>query len=153
MTSTAYRAEDYDNPQNVSYFPLEREKNDQKNNNYDHDDHDNNNYYARARERRVIYDEQMAKLRETYFDVFGRDIPRFVEREIEDMTTLQIQLPMITAVIEYTACAPRPSWNYARAVIYRTRAQGIISEKGFRDALKNRGRATRPYEENDDLPY
>lgn len=143
MASTAYGVDQLQEPQKVAYFPSKMKNIDQN----DHDDHDynnnnNNNYRVRARtrERDVLFEERMQAVKDAYLDVFGREMPRFVLREIEDMTSEQIELHMIRAVIEYTACAPRPSWNYARTVIYRNRAIGICTERAFREKLYNRGR-------------
>ena len=142
MASTAYSADQLQETQKVAYFPSKM-KNIDQNDHDDNDDYNNNNNYrahARARERDIIFEERMQAVKDAYLDVFGREMPRFVLREVEDMTSEQIDLHMIRAVIEYTACAPRPSWNYARTVIYRNRAIGICTERDFRDKLYNRGR-------------
>ena len=142
MASTAYSADQLQETQKVAYFPSKM-KNIDQNDHDDHDDYNNNNnnrVRARTRERDYIFERRMQAVKDAFLDVFGREMPRFVLREIEDMTTEQIELPMIRAVIEYTACAPRPSWNYARTVIYRNRAIGICTEREFREKLYNRGR-------------
>lgn len=141
MASTAYSVEQLQEAPKVAYFPSKMKNNDQ-NAHHDNYNNNNNNYHAHARAhaRDIIFEERMHAVKDAYLDVFGREMPRFVLREIEDMTAEQIELPMIRAVIEYTACAPRPSWNYARTVIYRNRAVGICTERGFREKLYDRGR-------------
>ena len=110
--------------------------------NHDHDNNNNNRVraHAYARERRAVDD--------AYQDVFGRVMPVFVAREVEFLIAHGVQVGMIRAVIEYTACAPRPSWAYARAVLYRNKDRGIVTEQDFEYSLQNRGR-----DGCEDLPY
>ena len=110
--------------------------------NHDDDDYNNNRVraHAYARERRAVDD--------AYLDVFGRTMPAFVAREVEFLIAHGVQVSMIRAVIEYTACAPRPSWAYARAVLFRNKDRGIVTEQDFEYSLQNRGR-----DGCEDLPY
>lgn len=146
MTSTAYCGTDPQQAHNVTRFPVKDINNDRiENDDHDHD----NNYYrvrARTRERDSLFQDSFRYVRDAYADVFGREIPRFVYNEMLDMMDeLEIKADMIVAVIEYTACAPRPSWAYARAVLYRCRMQkGIVTGSGFRADLRGRGRDQNP---------
>lgn len=128
--------------------------------NHDHDNYNNNYTRARAREEAQKYHARqmvsnMEQLRElvgyevldTYEDVFGRPMPRFVQREVADLLA-DVQTDMVVAVLEYTACAPRPSWAYARAVLIRNRDMGVRSAVAFRTALNKRCR-----DQIDDMPY
>ena len=119
-------------PPSESYTQPNSENNN-NNNNY------NNHVRARVREIEQIHD--------AYEDVLGRSMPRFVEREVLGMIADGVEPSMIRDVIEYTACAPRPSWAYARAVIYRNHEKGISSSGAFARSLAERGR------DGDDLPY
>lgn len=106
----------------------------------------NNNYYnnnTRARAR-----EKIIAIHEAYEDVLGRPMPKFVEREIMGMIADGIEPDMVRAVLEYTACAPRPSWAYARTVLIRNDEKGIKTASAFYTSLAMRGRAG-----DDCLPY
>lgn len=120
---------------NVSPFPmLNNDQHQQNNNNY------NNNNHARA--------HAWASMLEAYEDVMARPMPRFVQNEVEGMIKHGVGLDMIKAVIEYTACAPRPSWAYARTVIIRNEERGIRTATDFYTSLGLRGRAG-----DDDMPF
>lgn len=158
MASTAYSVSDSQKAHNVTRFPV-KDINNGKNENYDHDNYNNNNYRVRARTRETdaVFQDAFQHVRDAYADVFGREIPRFVYNEMLDMMDeLSIKADMIVAVIEYTACAPRPSWAYARAVLYRCCMQkGIVTGSGFRRDLRGRGRDQNPNqamrEEDEDI--
>lgn len=119
---------------NVSPFPMLDCNNLETNNNYY-----NNNNHAHAHAWNAILD--------AYEDVMGRPMPRFVQNEAANMIKHGVEPSMIRAVIEYTACAPRPSWAYARTVILRNEERGITTTTAFYDSLGMRGRA------GDDLPF
>lgn len=120
----------------VTPFPSRlSETKQERDNNY------NNNNYTRTRAREIL------QIDEVYEDVLGRKMPRFVEREILGMLADGAEPLLIRDVLEYTACAPRPSWAYARTVLYRTMERGIYTSLGFAQSLQNHGRA------GDDLPY
>lgn len=123
---------------NVSPFPMLN--NNQSGNNHDHD---NNNNHVRAR----AYAREWQKILDAYEDVIGRPMPKFVQREAEGFIASGVQPDMIVAILEYTACAPRPSWAYARTVLYRSEERGMRSAADFMISLANRGRA------GEDLPY
>lgn len=126
-------------PDNTISFPkLECNSNNQENNNYN-----NNNYHARVR----ACAREMLMIDEAYEDVLGRKMPRFVENEIQGMIADGVDPRMIRDVLEYTACAPRPSWAYARAVIYRSHEKGISTAGAFAASLAGHGR------DGDRLPY
>ena len=123
------------------------------------DDNNNNTTHARARTReenagytasedRARAARYIAKvkqedwlnscgddLKEIYADVLGRDMPQVHQREIAGMLAEGIDRTLIGAVLAYTADAPRPSWAYARAVIYRNYAKGINSGLDFEDSI------------------
>ena len=124
---------------NLTTFPNSYITNNQENNN-------NNNYnnYIRARAR----EERLQKVEEAYYDVFARPMPRFVQREALAMLDRGIEADMLVAVLEYTACAPRPSWAYARAVIIRNEERGIKRGFEFMCSLSDRGR-----DGCEELPY
>lgn len=115
------------------------------NNNYYN--YNNNNNYARTREG-VLQHEYERAMRQgnraiqhgdfaaAYEDALGRPMPRFVEREIQDLMAKGISSSLILTVIEYTAGAPRPSWAYARAVILRSYANGINDDEDFLGNLR-----------------
>ena len=155
MTSTAYSVQQSVDTPNVTRFPSMVNNNHQNDHDHDHDDDNNNNIAcARAYARRAQYERENQEAKEAYLDVFGRPMPRYVEKECQDMIDdLEIRWSLIREVIEYTACAPRPSWAYARAGIYRTRQQGIIDDAGFRKSLRKRGRDENPYAEERDEMY
>ncbi|MBQ2930283.1 MAG: DnaD domain protein [Clostridia bacterium] len=75
-------------------------------------------------------------------------MPKFVEREIMAMINGGIEPNMVVCVLEYTACAPRPSWAYARTVLIRNEEKGITTASGFLTSLGNHGRAG-----DDAMPY
>lgn len=114
---------------NVSPFPM-LNNNQHEQNNYNNN---NNNNHACARAWGAVHD--------AYEDVMGRPMPRFVQTEVEGMLRHGVALDMIKAVIEYTACAPRPSWAYARTVIIRNEERGITTAADFFASLGLRGRA------------
>lgn len=136
MATTASGAATAHDPNNVYSFPLLNDN--QLEPNHDHDDY-NNHARARARRWREILD--------AYEDVMGRPMPRFVQTECEGFESNGMELDMIKAVIEYTACAPRPSWAYARTVLYRSEERGMKTAIDFMNGLALRGRA------GDDTPY
>ena len=121
---------------NVSPFPMLECNNLETNNN----NYNNNNNHVRAHAWEAIL--------EAYEDVMGRAMPRFVQNEAANMIKHGVEPAMIRAVIEYTACAPRPSWAYARTVIIRNEERGITTASAFSESLGLRGRAG-----DDDLPY
>lgn len=137
MATTASCTQIPQNTTNVVTFP--EKYNDQLEPNHDHDNN-NNHACARARAWREVLD--------AYEDVMGRPMPRFVQSECEGFERSGVQLDMIKAVIEYTACAPRPSWAYARTVLYRSEERGIRTAADFMTSLGMRGRAG-----DADLPY
>lgn len=108
--------------------------------------HNNNNYNNNNTRARAC--EKIIEIHEAYEDVMGRAMPKFVEREIMAMINGGIEPDMVIAVLEYTACAPRPSWAYARTVLIRNEEKGITSSSAFIVSLANRGRAG-----DDALPY
>lgn len=122
-------------------IPLPMLNNNQTGTNHDHD---NNNNHVRAR----AYAREWQKILDAYEDVMGRPMPRFVQRECESFINSGIQPDMITAVLEYTACAPRPSWAYARTVLYRSEEKGMRCSADFMNGLASRGRAG-----DADVPY
>lgn len=137
MATTASGARILDD-HNVTTFPnRDTTSNCENNNNY-------NNYNiarAHARERQAVLD--------AYLDVFGRSMPGFVAREVDWMEQQKgITLGMILSVIEYTACAPRPSWAYARTVLLRNQEKGVVTAIDFENSLAARGCAG-----YSDLPY
>lgn len=103
-----------------------------------HDDDDDYNNHARA--RAYAYERARREIDEVYLDVFNRSLPAFVRREVEWFLGRGMQPQMIRCVIEYTACAPRPSWAYARAVLYRSMDKHIMTEDEFNRNLESRGR-------------
>lgn len=136
-------------PQNTITFPARAredlnplEYKDYPNRTENHD-HDNNNYRVRVR----AHAREMNRIHDAYEDILGRSMPRFVEEEILGMIADGAEPSFIRAVIEYTACAPRPSWAYARAVIYRNMKKGVTHEGTFMASLADRGR------DGDELPY
>lgn len=137
MATTASGAAANLDPNNVYSFP--KVNNNQPEPNHNHDDY-NNHARARARRWREILD--------AYEDVMGRPMPRFVQVECEGFESNGMELDMIKAVIEYTACAPRPSWAYARTVLYRNEERGIRSASDFMKSLGMRGRAG-----DDNMPF
>lgn len=152
MATTASSTPNTDSP-NVTRFPsratysssLPKENNPSlSGTNHDHDN--NNNYRAQA--RACAYAREMTRMDDAYLDVLGRAMPAFVKREIEFLMGRGVTPGMVCAVIEYTACAPRPSWAYARTVLYRNMEKGILSEPDFMMSLDQRGRAG-----GEDLPY
>lgn len=136
MATTASGAAANLDPKNVYSFP--KVNNNQLDPNHNHD---NNNHHARARAR------EWQDLLDAYEDVMGRPMPRFVQSEVEGFVRSGVQLDMVKAIIEYTACAPRPSWAYARTVLYRSEERGMRSATDFMNGLAMRGRA------GDDIPY
>lgn len=114
-------------------------KKEQNNNNY------NNNYNnnTRARVERALSAERNATSQQAmhgdfaqiYEDSIGRPMPRIVGREISEMMEHGVSSGLISAVLEYTAGAPRPSWAYARTVILRNFSKGINSEDEFIDSI------------------
>ena len=115
-------------------IPLPMLNNNQSGTNHDHD---NNNNHVRAR----AYAREWQKILDAYEDVMERPMPRFVQRECEGFINSGIQPDMIIAILEYTACAPRPSWAYARTVLYRSEEKGMHSAVDFLNGLAMRGRA------------
>lgn len=136
MAITASSARKMDD-HNVTTFPNSVNTNNRENNNNNY----NNYLHARACK------ERLADIGEVYYEVFGRAMPRFVTAEVESMIARGLSVGMIKSVLEYTACAPRPSWAYARAVLYRNEERGIKDEFAFADSLYNRGR------DGCELPY
>ena len=136
MATTASGAATAHDPNNVYTFPMLN--NNQLEPNHDHD---NNNNHARARAR------EWQDLLDAYEDVMGRAMPRFVQSEVEAFLRSGVQMDMVKAIIEYTACAPRPSWAYARTVLYRSEERGMKTATDFMNGLALRGRA------GDDTPY
>lgn len=133
MAITASSAPNMDSP-NVTRFPRATNWNTPSSNikpiKQANDDDDYNNYiHALARKERI------ARIGEAYFDVLGRPMPKFVQHEVQRMMDAGVTSGMIVAVLEYTACAPRPSWAYARAVIYRNEERGIKDEYDFHNSL------------------
>lgn len=138
MASTAYSATQLQETQNVTYFPSQTGIYSSNTANHDHDY--NNNTRARARE--------MLEIDEAYEDVLGRKMPKFVANEVLGFLAEGVEPSLIRTVIEYTACAPRPSWAYARAVLYRSIEKGITTAGAFAYSLAARGRdgdANMPY--------
>ena len=138
MAITASSITNTDSP-NVTQFPARDRQNTLPDNVYpiSDTDHDNNNYNNRVRARA----REMLKIHETYQDVLGRPMPRFVEQEVLGMIASGIEPAMIKDVLEYTACAPRPSWAYARTVILRNEEKGVTTALAFSQSLGYRGRA------------
>lgn len=137
MATTAYCITNPATTTNVYTFPKENNTNLAPN---DHDNNNNNHVRARA--------YAWEKVKDAYQDVLGRPMPRFVEREITGLLHAGVELDMVLAVIEYTACAPRPSWAYARTVLIRNEERGIRTASDFVSALGARGRAG-----DDQLPF
>lgn len=123
---------------NVTPFPMLNNNQSRENHDYDY-----NNNHARAR----AYAREWQKILDAYEDVLGRPMPKFVQRECEGFINQGMEPAMIKDVLEYTACAPRPSWAYARTVLYRSEEKGIRTAAGFQDSLATRGRA------GDDVPW
>ena len=123
---------------NVSPFPMLNNRHTETNH-----DHDNNNNHVRAH----AYAREWQKILDAYEDVMGRPMPRFVQRECEGFIANGIAPDMISAVLEYTACAPRPSWAYARTVLYRSEEKGMHTAADFMNGLAARGRA------GEDVPF
>lgn len=145
MTSTAYWAEDLPETPNVTPFPSKEVELNQPATN-DHHDNNNNNYnnnIARAREKndQLLQEERMGTLAQLFEDVFERKMPRVVEQEIRQMMDRGVDHTLISEVITYTASAPRPSWAYSRAVIWRNFQKGINDWNAFNRSLYLRGRA------------
>ena len=90
----------------------------------------------------------MLAIEEAYEDVIGRKMPRFAKEEIQAFIADGMEPKMVLKVIEYTACAPRPSWAYARAVLYRNAQSGILTAFDFGMSLAKRGR-----DGDSELPY
>lgn len=137
MATTASGAAATTNPHNVYSFP-------KVNNNQlePNDNNNNNNHHARARAH------EWQRILDAYEDVMGRPMPRFVESEICSFLHGGAETGMVRAVIEYTACAPRPSWAYARTVLHRNLERGICTEVDFVVSLSKRGRAG-----DEDVPF
>lgn len=130
MASTASSAQRIIDTPNVTPFPFPDSV---KSNNTANHDHDyNNNIRARTRE--------ILEIDEAYEDVFDRKMPKFVWTEIQGFIADGVEPKLIRDVIEYTACAPRPSWAYARAVLYRSKEKGIKTSGAFARSLAHRGR-------------
>lgn len=108
--------------------------------------HYNNNYNNNNTRARAC--DKIIEIHEAYEDVMGRQMPKFVEREIMAMINGGIEPDMVISVLEYTACAPRPSWAYARTVLIRNEEKGITTASSFLTSLGNHGRAG-----DDAMPY
>lgn len=137
-------------PRNTITFPARAredlnplEDNEYPNRTENHDD-DNNNYRVRVR----AHAREMNRIHDAYEDVMGRSMPRFVEQEVLGFIADGATPQLIRTVLEYTACAPRPSWAYARAVIYRSLQKGITTDGAFMRSLADRGRDV-----DCDMPY
>ena len=78
----------------------------------------------------------------------GRPMPRFVQSEAEAFIRSGADPSLLLTVIEYTACAPRPSWAYARTVLYRSMERGMRTSIDFMNGLTSRGRAG-----DEDVPF
>jgi len=142
MATTGYGTTATATTTNVYPFPKE-------NNTYlePNHDHDNNNYHVRAhactREGHMWH-----KILDAYEDVMGRPMPRFVQSEAEAFIRSGADPSLLLTVIEYTACAPRPSWAYARTVLYRSMERGMRTSIDFMNGLTSRGRAG-----DEDVPF
>lgn len=74
-------------------------------------------------------------LLEAHEDVYGRKMPKCVMRDIVSICADDgADGTLALACIEYSASAPRPSWAYARAVMVRSIAKGLLTGSEFRAA-------------------
>lgn len=59
------------------------------------------------------------RLKETYYDCFGREMPRIIKAEILRNVRNGTPIYYYRYAIEQTAFAPRPSWRYTMAIVQR----------------------------------
>lgn len=72
-----------------------------------------------------------AQIEEAYTAIYGRKMPPVIRSQIRSLMAQGAMPDLITAVIEYSAAAPRPSWAYARTVLERQLSMGTRTAEQF----------------------
>ena len=72
-----------------------------------------------------------AQIEEAYTATYGRKMPPVIRSQIRSLMAQGAMPDLITAVIEYSAAAPRPSWAYARTVLQRQMDMGTRTAAEF----------------------
>lgn len=82
--------------------------------------------HAHARE------EALSQLRTEYVEAVGHEMPPILERYVVQLMRDGMEPGAISAAIEATAWAPRPSAQYCRAVLARYEVQGLLTAMDVR---------------------
>lgn len=106
------------------------------------DEYNNNN--KQNSDEQTLQKMHLSLVESSFYTVFGRTMSPMIQDQVCMLMGRGVEPAMICSVIEYTANAPRPSWQYASFVLRAKLLEGITTDEQWHASLLDWDRAHAP---------